>query len=139
MTKITLTQRRVGEHSRKAVYHDSALQSGIQVATSEYIAANDRVYDTRGLDKAELEIENKNTSGSIVYKIESAKEEFDDISDLTDAKYSEEVGDVTVATSTVATAQVIQNMKPKLTALRLRLKNDSGGATSNIAGRVALN
>jgi len=133
-----LVTRKIGPNSTSGAYHDAVLaQGGITLANDSYNAADDRIYDTRGLLNVHTEINNSGLS-SLSYRIETARIEYDTLDQLTDADFNKLLLDDTIIPDTNTESHDIINISPETTAIRIRLRRSSG-ITTTYGGIFAAN
>lgn len=140
-----LTGRSKGTNSDVGVLQDSALQTGgITVDQDAYSTdpdstTLDRVYDVKGLDNMHVEIENTGGANGLTYTIVNARKEFTNISTLVDADFDEEIlADTNVAFGATNIQDVI-DITPETTAIRIKIKRQTAGLDTTLAGIVSIN
>lgn len=139
MTEIIFLERETSPYTRAPVFFDKALQDGgIDINQDAYTTGLDRLYDIRGMSNMHVTIINSGGSNGLTYKIEKASKEFTDVNDLVDADFSELKGDTNVAFGDSDVSDVI-DITPESTAIRIRLKRQSSGQDTTLAGTVAVN
>jgi len=118
---------------------DQALETGgITINQDAYTAGLDRIYDVRGMKNMHVEIKNTGANG-LTYKIEKARKEFTDITTLVDADFDKDIkADTNVASITDDTSDII-DISPESTAIRIRVKRQTAGLTTTLAGFVSVN
>ena len=68
--------------------HDPVLETGgITIDQDAYSSGLDRIYDVKGLKNMHVEIENTGGANGLTYKIEKARKDFANVSDLVDADF----------------------------------------------------
>jgi len=103
-----LTERKKGSNSDSGALSDAALQTGAIPVNSDAYAVTpdstvlDRVYDVKGLANMHVEIENTNVTNGLVYKIEKARKEFTEVSELVDADFDQDILGNTIVPIVVA-------------------------------------
>jgi len=138
LTEVELLQRQDGPYSRFPTFYDKAIQDGaIPVDQDNYTTALDRLYDVRGLNNQHIEIKNTGANG-LTYTIENAAKEVPDVNDLVDADFKTIVADVNVAAAMSAFNDLI-DISPESTAIRIRIKRQSAGQDTILAGDVSFN
>lgn len=86
-----LTQRAKGANSDSGGSADAALQTGnITIDKDAYDATLDRIYDVKGLANMIVEIVNTG-SNPLTFKIENARKEFTQVSELVDADFNRDI------------------------------------------------
>ncbi len=119
--------------------YDSALQVGaIAIDQNGYTAGLDRVYNTKGLKNMVAVIKNTGGANGLTYKIENTSKQYTDITTLVDADFSEIVGDTNVAFGAEDTQDII-DISPESTAIRIRVKRQTAGNDTTLAGNVNVN
>jgi len=138
LTEIDLLQRQDGPYSRFPTFYDRPLQDGaIPIDQDNYTPVLDRLYDVRGLNNQHIEIINTGPNG-LTYTIENAAKEVPDINDLVDADFKTIVADTNVASAASAINDLI-DISPESTAIRIRIKRQSSGQDTILAGDVSFN
>ena len=91
LVNITFTPRITGKFARVATYFDDTLETGgnITINQDSYTAALDRVYEVKGRKNIHAEIENTGNTNGLTYRIEKARIEFRNLSDLDDADFNQ--------------------------------------------------
>lgn len=135
-----LTARSKGSNSDVGVLHDATLEAGaIDIDQNAYSAGLDRIYDVKGLANMHVEIENTGDTNGLTYKIEKARKNYNVITDLVDADFDEDVlGDTNVAFGVTSTQDVV-DLSPESTAIRIRVKRQTSGNDTTMAGIVSVN
>lgn len=140
LTTITLIQRKRGAFNRKVTLHDALLQTGsIAIDQDAFTSGLDRIYDVKGLTNIHVEIENTGGANGLTFKIEKARKEFTDISTLTDADFDQDVVvDTNVAFGATSINDIV-DISPETTAIRIRVKRQTAGQDTTLAGIVSVN
>ena len=142
MGVIKLELRSKGAYSGNSTYHEKAIKAGaIAIDQDGYTANLDRIFDVKGLKNMNVEIENTGGANGLTFKIEKARKEFtDDGSSLVDADFDEDIkGDTNVAFGTTSTDNDIIDISPEITAIRIRVKRQTSGQDTTLAGIVSVN
>lgn len=140
MTVIPLVARSKGKNSDSGALNDPLLETGaITIEEAGYTTAIDRIYDVKGLANMHVEIENTGGSNGLTYKIEKARKEFVEVSELANADFDEDIkGDTNVAFGAISISDII-DLSPESTAIRIRIKEQVGGSDTTLAGIVSVN
>lgn len=139
MTEIALLQRQDGPYSRFPTFYDRPLQNGgIAINQDAFTTLLDRLYDVRGLNNMHAEIVNTGGANGLTLTIEKASKEVPDVNDLVDADFSPIVTDTNVAALASAIFDII-DISPESTAIRIRIKRQSAGQDTTLAGDVSFN
>jgi len=119
---------------------DAALQTGgIDINQDAYSAGLDRSYNVEGLNNMHVEIKNTGGANGLTYKIERSKKQVADVSTLTDADFDKElIADTNVAFGTNSINDIV-DLSPETTAIRIRVKRQSAGLDTTLAGFVSVN
>jgi len=134
-----LTQQSQAAFNNVVVFIDEELENtGTVLTTSSFDSATDRIYDIRGFLGFFSQINNAG-SVSIDVLIEKATKHFDNISDLTNADFVEEVAVETVAASGLSAPYENLRATPMDTAIRIRLKLNTGSGSETIFGVISAN
>ena len=130
MTVISLVQRVIGTNSRQTALHDVLLETGgIAIDQDAYTPGLDRIYNVKRLRNMVVEIQNTGGSNGLTFKIEKARKEYGVISTLVDADFDEGANSV----------QNIENISPQTTAIRIRIKRQTAGQNTTLAGHIGVN
>ena len=119
---------------------DATLQTGnITIDQNAYTTGLDRIYDVRGLQKMNVKIKNTGGVNGLTYKIEKTRKQFtDDASSLVDAAFDEDIkGDTNVAFGANDLTPII-DISPASTAIRIRVKRQTAGLDTTMAGFAAV-
>lgn len=138
MTQVLFLERFPSKSSKLPNFYDKAIQDGgIAIDQDAYTEGLDRLYDVRGL--ANMHVTMKNTGGSngLTYTIENASKEYTDITTLVDSDFSEIKGDTNVALSAEDFSDII-DISPESTAIRIRVKRQTAGQDTTLAGTVSV-
>ncbi len=140
MTVISLVQRVIGTNSRQTALHDVLLETGgITIDQDAYTLGLDRIYNVKGLRNMVIEIRNTGGTNGLTFKIEKARKEYAVISTLVDADFDEDVlADTNVAFG-ANSVQDIENISPQTTAIRIRIKRQTAGQNTTLAGHIGVN
>lgn len=135
-----LTQRGKGANSSNGALYDAVLESGgITINQDAYTSGLDRVYDVKGLSNMVVEIQNTGGANGLTFKIEKARKEYSDITTLVDADFDEDIlGDTNVAFGANSVQDII-DLSPQSTAVRIRVRRQTAGMDTTLAGFVAFN
>jgi len=131
-----LTKRVPGAHNAISEFFDKALETGaIAIDDNAYITAKDRIYDVKGLKDFYILVKNTGGANGLTYKVQQARKEFSKLSDLLDADFVDGV----VAEANVAfgaeAESVIVRASGEITAVRLRVKRQTAGNDTTLAGQ----
>ena len=139
MGTITLAQRK-SLHHVGTDFHDKVLEAGgIAIDQDAYSSGLDRIYDVKGLKNMHVEIENTGGANGLTYKIEKARKDFTDVSTLVDADFDQDIkADTNVAFGTTILDD-IADISPETTAIRIRIKRQTSGNDTTLAGIVSAN
>jgi hypothetical protein len=138
LTQVLFLERFPSKSSKLPNFYDKAIQDGgIAIDQDAYTEGLDRLYDVRGL--ANMHVTMKNTGGSngLTYTIENASKEYTDITTLVDSDFSEIKGDTNVALSAEDFSDII-DISPESTAIRIRVKRQTAGQDTTLAGTVSV-
>ncbi len=137
MGVIKLDLRTKGAFSGNSSYYDKALQTGaIAIDQDAYSAGLDRIYDVKGLKNLHVEIENTGGANGLTYKIERATKEIA-TSLLADADFDKDIkADTNVAFGATVVDDII-DLSPESTAIRIRVKRQTAGQDTTLAGIVS--
>lgn len=120
---------------------DKVIQDGaIAIDQDAYTAALDRVYNVKGLNNMHVEINNTGGANGLTYKIEKCRIKYENDSIPTlDADFDEEIkADTNVAFGAKSITNTI-DISPESTAIRIRVKRQSAGDDTTLAGIVNFN
>ncbi len=138
MTEIRFLERETSPYTRAPVFFDKVLQDGaIPIDQDNFTTGLDRLYDIRGMSNMHVEIKNTGPNG-LIYTIENASKEVSDVNTLVDADFSEILADTTVASGASDVNDII-DISPESTAIRIRVKRESSGQDTTLAGTVSTN
>jgi len=139
-----LTGRSIGTNSDVGVLHDAVFQTGAIAVDQDAYSTNpdstvlDRVYDIKGLRNMHVEIENTGGANGLTYTIEKARKEFTDITTLVDADFDQAIlADTNVAFGTTNIQDII-DISPESTAIRIKIKRQTAGLDTTLAGIVSV-
>ena len=122
------------------ILHDSVLQTGaITIDQDAYTAGLDRIYDVRGMRNMYVEIRNTGGANGLTYKIEKARKSFTDITTLVDADFDKDIKADTIVAFGANDTNVIIDISPETTAIRIRVKRQAAGLNTTLAGIVTVN
>lgn len=139
MTEVKFLERERSPSSRAPIFYDKAIQDGgININQDAYSAGLDRLYDVRGLDNMHITIKNTGGANGLTYTIENATKEFSDINTLVDADFGEIKADTNVAFGADDVSDII-DISPESTAIRIRVKRQTAGQDTTLAGTVSAN
>ena len=125
---------------QRGVLHDSVLQTGgIAIDQDAYTAPLDRRYDVRGLRNMYVEIQNTGVANGLTYKIEKARKSFAKESDLVDADFNKDIKADTNVAFGADDINIIIDISPETTAIRIRVKRQAAGLDTTLAGIVSTN
>ena len=135
-----LISRTLGSNSKNSVLHDSVLQTGgILVDQNAYTAGLDRIYDVKGLANMYVMIKNTGGTNGLTYKIEKARKQVADITTLVDADFDKDIiADTIIAFGADDITDII-DISPESTAIRIRVKRETSGQDTTLAGFVLVN
>ena len=135
-----LTQRARGANSDTGGVADAAIQTGgITINQDAYDSSLDRIYDVKGLQNMYVEIKNTGGANGLTFKIEKARAEFTEVSELVNADFDEEIkGDTNVAFG-ANDMTTISLISPEITAIRVRIKRQTASNDTTLGGFVSGN
>ena len=143
MTK--LTQRTKGANSNSVALQDLVLETGwISVNQDAYSTDPDstpldRVYDVRGLKNFPVRIKNTGGTNGLTYKIEKAVKDYTLLSSLVDADFDQDIkADTNVAFGASNVTDII-DVSPEATSIRIKIKRQTSGQDTTLAGSVGAN
>ncbi len=140
MTAITLVLRKKGPYSGNSQWYDKALEAGaITIDQDAYSAGLDRIFDVKGLNNMYVEIQNTGGANGLTYKIEKARKEFTDITTLVDADFNKDIKADTNVAFGANDANIIVDISPESTAIRIRVKRQAAGLDTTLAGIASTN
>ena len=138
MGVIKLVLRKKGANSGNSSYHDKALEAGaIAIDQDAYTGNLDRIYDVKGLQNMYAEIQNTGGANGLTYKIEKARKEFTDITTLVDADFNQDIKADTNVAFGAEDVNIIIDISPETTAIRIRVKRQAAGLDTTLAGIVS--
>lgn len=134
-----LVSRGTGSNSSNSVLHDPILEAGgIAVDQDAYTVGLDRPYDVKGLKNMHIEIENTGGANGLTFKIEKTRISYTVISALADADFDQDIlADTNVAFG-ATNIQDIVDISPESTAIRIRVKRQTSGQDTTLAGIVSV-
>lgn len=140
MTQVLFLERFPSRSSKLPNFYDKQLQDGgIAIDQDAYTEGLDRLYDVRGLANMHATIRNTGGSNGLTYTIEAASKEYTDITTLVDADFTNVIkGDTDVAFGALDFSDII-DISPESTAIRIRLKRQTAGQDTTLAGTVSVN
>jgi len=129
-----------GTIQRAKEFYDSVIEAGgITVNQDAYSAGLDRIYDVRGFKDMHVEIENTGGANGLTYKIEKARKNFTLLADLVDADFDKDIkADTNVAFGADDISDIV-DISPETTAIRIRVKRQTAGLDTILAGFVSAN
>jgi hypothetical protein len=136
MTDLTL--RKKGLYSGKSEYYDPVLVAGAITINDDAYGSFDYIYDVKGILDALILIENTGGANGLTYVVEGTRKEFTALSELVGADFTEVV--VTEANVAFgAEAKTDWNRDSgEITALRLRVKRQTAGQNTTLAGNIVI-
>ena len=138
MGVIKFDLRSKGAYSGNSTYHDKALKAGaIDIDQDGYTANLDRIYDVKVLKNMYAEIQNTGGANGLTYKIEKARKEFTDITTLVDADFNKDIKADTNVAFGAEDVNIIIDISPETTAIRIRVKRQAAGLDTTLAGIVS--
>jgi len=143
LTKLDIRDR--GVISGNSTYFDKALEAGaIAVDQDNYSTTPDstvldRVYNVKGLDNMPVKINNTGGTNGLTFTIVATSKEFENITELVEADFDNEiVADTNVAFG-ASSVQDIIDISPQSTAIRIKIKRETAGLDTILAGDVNVN
>ena len=126
--------------SSLGINHDSVLEAGgITINQDAYTSGLDRIYDVRGMRNMHVEIKNTGGTNGLTYKIEKARKSFTALTSLVDADFDKDLkADTNVAFGADNVNDYI-DISPESTAIRIRIKRQTSGQDTTLAGFVSAN
>ena len=138
MPEIVFT-RGLAKYIAPQTLFDKVLEAGgITIDQDAYTAGLDRLYNVKGLEKMNVKIKNTGGANGLTYKIEKARKEYTNVSDLVDADFDEDIkADTNVAFGASDLTPII-DISPASTAIRIRVKRQTAGLDTTLAGFVSV-
>jgi len=138
-----LSIRKRGLISANSTYFDKALQDGAIVVEQDNYSINpdstvlDRVYNVKGLDNMPVKIKNTGGVNGLVFTIVNTSKEFTEISELVEADFDGEIVEDTIVAFGESSLQDIIDISPQSTAIRIKIKRESAGQNTTLAGDIS--
>ena len=143
MTEFTVRER--GKISGNSTYFDKALEDGAIPVNQDNYSVNpdstplDKVYNVKGLNNMPTRIKNTGGANGLTFTIVGTSKEFKDITELAEADFDNEiVADTNVAFGANSVQDVV-NLSPQSTAIRIKIKRQTAGQDTTLAGDVGVN
>lgn len=143
MTELVIRDR--GVISGNSAYYDKVLEAGGIAVDQDNYSTNpdstplDMVYDVKGLNNMPVEIKNTGGANGLTFTIVNTKKEFKTISELVDADFDGEITPDTNVAFGASSPQDIIDISPESTAIRIKIKRQTSGQDTTLAGDVSVN